>query len=86
MASAKKTKKKRSIHPSTAIPDDDWMSRDDARTLADAAAIKKDADRMKKAAAAAKKMLAEEQKSAADQKARAVEIGKLANRQAKSKA
>jgi len=90
MATVKKTRKRKSasppVQPTCTYSDDDWKARDDARTLASAAAIKKDSDRMKKASTAAKKMLVEEQKSAVEQKARVAEISRLANMQPKVKA
>ncbi len=62
----KKSKKAQVIE--APYSNDRWEAEEDARTLARAAAIKKDQDRMKKAKSAAKNLLPEHEKRAEESK------------------
>lgn len=66
--------------PEPVYDDEKWRARDDARTLASAAAIKRDKDRMKKASVAAKELQVEESKRATEAKLTANAMNRLANK------
>ena len=76
----KKKKVNTAMAQPTAYNDDKWKARDDARTLANAEAIKRDKERMNKASKAARELLEEEQKRAAEAKATASAMGRIANK------
>lgn len=78
---ARGKRKKSNTVPSTVAYDEKrWQREEDARTLANAAAIKKDPERMKAAAKAAKDMLAEEKRRAKELQERASAMAKIAGK------
>lgn len=72
--------KKKSYSAPTTTEDKKWQARCDARTLAEAATIKKDAARMKAAKQAAKPMVKEMEENAVKMREEAKAIKRIAKK------